>query len=96
VEWIFQLFLEAVMTRKRFSEEDILEILRQIELDLSGGSAVEMAIRTAGISDATYYKWRKRYGGMGKSKLREFKSLAVTSLISASGAGSENSTAPLL
>ena len=51
------------MTRKRFSEEDILGILRQIELDLSGGSAVEMAIRTAGISDATYYKWRKRYGG---------------------------------
>ena len=63
------------MTRKRFSEEDILGILRQIELDLSGGSAVEMAIRTAGISDATYYKWRKRYGGKGKSKLHELKSL---------------------
>ncbi len=40
------------MTRKRFSEEDILGILRQIELDLAGGGAVEMAIRTAGISDA--------------------------------------------
>ena len=38
------------MTRKRFSEEDILGILRQIELDLAGGGAVEMAIRTAGIS----------------------------------------------
>ena len=63
------------MIRKRFSEEDILGILRQIELDLAGGSAVEMAIRTAGISDATSYKWRKRYGGMGKSKLQEFKSL---------------------
>ena len=63
------------MTRKRFSEEDILGILRQIELDLAGGSTVEMSIRTAGISDATYYKWRKLYGGMGKSKLHEFKSL---------------------
>jgi len=63
------------MTRKRFSEEDILGMLRQIELDLAGGSAVELAIRTAGISDATYYKWRKLYGGMGKSKLHEFKSL---------------------
>ena len=49
------------MTRKRFSEEAILGILRQIELDLAGGGAVEMAIRTASISDATYYKWRKRY-----------------------------------
>ena len=63
------------MTRKRFSEEDILGILRQIELDLAGGSNVEMAVRTAGISDATYYKWRKLYGGMGKSKLHEFKAL---------------------
>jgi len=63
------------MTRKRFSEEDILNVLRQIELDLSGGSSVEMAVRTTGITNATYYKWRKRYGGMGKSKLHEFKSL---------------------
>jgi len=63
------------MTRKRFSEEDILNVLRQIELDLSGGSSVEMAVRTTGITNATYYKWRKLYGGMGKSKLHEFKSL---------------------
>ena len=41
------------MTRKRFSEEDILGILRQIELDLAGGCNVEIAVRTAGISDAT-------------------------------------------
>ena len=53
------------MTQKRFSEEDILGILRQIELDLASGVTVETAIRTIGISDATYYKWRKLYGGMG-------------------------------
>jgi len=63
------------MTRKRFSEEDILGVLRQIELELASGGTVEMAVRTAGISDATYYKWRKLYGGIGKSKLHEFKSL---------------------
>ena len=62
-----------VLTRKRFSEEAILNILRQVELDLAAGSTVASAIRTAGISDATYYKWRKMYGGMGKSKLHEFK-----------------------
>ena len=43
------------MTRKRFSEEDILGILRQIELDLASGSTVDTAIRTVGISEATYY-----------------------------------------
>jgi len=63
------------MTRKRFSEEDILGILREIELDLASGGTAEGAIRTAGISDATYYKWRKTYGGMGKSKLHEFKEM---------------------
>ena len=42
------------MTRKGLSEEDMLGLVRKIELDLGGGSTVEMAIRTAGISDATY------------------------------------------
>jgi len=65
------------MTRKRFSEEDILGILRQIELELSSGSTVELAIRTAGISDATYYKWRKLYGGVGKAKLHKFKAQEI-------------------
>ena len=53
------------MTRKRFSEEDILRILRQIELELARSVTVETAIQTIGISDVTYYKWRKLFGGMG-------------------------------
>lgn len=61
------------MTRKQFSEEDILNILCQVEMELAGGSTVESALRTAGISDPTYYKWRKMCGGMGKAKLHEFK-----------------------
>ena len=63
------------MARKRFSDEDILNLLRQIELSLTSGSDVQTACRSAGVSDAIYYKWRKRYGGMGKSQLRELKSL---------------------
>ena len=63
------------MARKRFSDEDILNLLRQIELSLASRSDVQTACRTAGVSDATYYKWRKRYGGMGKSQLHELKGL---------------------
>ena len=63
------------MTRKRFSDEDALNILRQVELELASGNSVESACRTAGISDVTYYKWRKLYGGMGKSQLRELKAM---------------------
>ena len=54
------------MTRKRFSEEAALDLLRQIDLDLASGGTDERAIRTAGISEATYYKWRKLFGGMGQ------------------------------
>ena len=63
------------MARKRYSDEDVLNLLRQIELSLTSGSSIEMACRSAGISDATYYNWRKRYGGMGKSQLHELKGL---------------------
>jgi putative transposase len=49
--------------------------LRQVELDLAGGKTVQSAIRIAGVSDATYYKWRKMYGGVGKAKLHEFKEM---------------------
>ena len=58
------------MARKRYSDEDVFNLLRQIELSLASGSSVETACRSAGISDATYYNWRKRYGGMGKSQLQ--------------------------
>ena len=63
------------MARKRFSDEDILNLLRQIELEIASGGNVTSACRNAGISDATYYTWRKRYGGMAKSQLAEFKAL---------------------
>jgi len=63
------------MARKRFSDEYILNFLRQIELSLASGSNVETACRSASVSDATYYNWRKRYGGMGKSQLQELKGL---------------------
>ena len=44
------------MTRKRFTEEVALDLLREIGLDLASGSTVETAIRTAGIREPTYYK----------------------------------------
>jgi transposase-like protein len=56
------------MARKRYSDEDILKLLREIEVKLSTGSDVQSACRGVGISDATYYNWRKRFGGMGKSQ----------------------------
>ena len=63
------------MARKGYSDEDILTLLRQIELSLAAGSDVTTACRSAGVSNGAYYSWRKRFGGMGKSQLSEFKGL---------------------
>ncbi|MEM8986908.1 MAG: transposase [Pseudomonadota bacterium] len=63
------------MARKRFKDKDVLNLLRQIEIGLSSGAEVPGAYRKAGISSATYYAWRKKYGGMGKSQLQEQRAL---------------------
>jgi len=63
------------MARKRYSDEDILRLLKEIEVHISSGSDVSSACRHAGVSDATYYNWRRRFGGMGKSQLSELKAL---------------------
>ena len=59
------------MARKRYSDEDCLRLLREIELQAD----VPSACRSAGISDATYYNWRQKFGGMGRSQLAEMKAL---------------------
>jgi len=49
--------------------------LRELEVHLAGGSDVGTACRSVGISDATYYAWRKKFGGMGRPQLAELKTL---------------------
>ena len=63
------------MARKRYSDEDVLKLLREIEVHLAGGADVATACRAEGVSDATYYNWRKKFGGMGRSQLSELKAL---------------------
>ena len=63
------------MARKRHSDEDVLKLLREIELKLTAGDDVASACRSVGISDATYYNWRKRFGGMSRAQLSDLKSL---------------------
>ncbi len=59
------------MKRSRFSEEQIIGILREHQ---AGLSAPELC-RKHGISDATFYIWRKKYGGMEVPEARRLKSL---------------------
>lgn len=59
------------MKKSRFSEEQIVTALKQVEL----GVAVEEVCRKYGISQQTYYRWRKQYGGLSASELRRLKDL---------------------
>jgi len=61
------------IAQKRHSDDYILKLLREIEVKLSNRSDVQSAGRSVGISDATYYIWRKRFGGMGRSQLSEMR-----------------------
>ncbi len=63
------------MAMKRYSDEDILKLLREIALKLADGDDVRTACRGVGVSDATYYNWRRQFDGMGKSQPSELRSL---------------------
>ncbi len=61
----------------RRTAEQIIRKLRQAEVLLGQGKTVEQVCRELGISDATYYKWRKDYGGMGMSQAKRLKELEL-------------------
>ena len=63
------------MAQKRFSDEDALKMLRAIKVHLADGLGVLESCRKVGVSDKTYYYWRKKFGGMGRSDLSDIKAL---------------------
>lgn len=60
------------MKQKRFSETEIFKILKQAQ---NGVPVVDLC-REHGMSNASFYKWRSKYGGMDASKISEMKELA--------------------
>ena len=59
------------MKKSKFTEEQIAYALKQAET----GTRVEEVCRKMGISDATFYNWKKKYGGLGVSELRRLRQL---------------------
>jgi transposase-like protein len=63
------------MGRKRFTPEKIIGMLREAEIALSQGMTVVEVSRQLSISEQTYYRWRKQYGGMKVSQAKRLQDL---------------------
>ena len=63
------------MAGKKDKPEEIVSKLRQVEVLQGQGMTVADAVRQIGVTQQTYYRWRKLYGGMGRDQLRRLKEL---------------------
>jgi len=61
--------------KRAYTPEQIIRKLREAELFLSQGATVAQASKKIGVSEQTYYRWRREYGGMGPKQVRRLKEL---------------------
>jgi len=63
------------MGRKHFKPDQIIHMLREAEVKLAGGKKIGEVCRELAISEQSYYRWRKEYGGMQVSQAKKLKDL---------------------
>jgi transposase-like protein len=63
------------MPRKRYTPEEIVAKLRQVDVLVSQGQNIADAIRQIGVSEVTYYRWRQEYGGLKTEQVKRLKEL---------------------
>ena len=63
------------MARKRHRPEEIVAKLRQVDVLTGQGTSVAEAVRSIGVTEVTYYRWRQEYGGLKSDQVRRMKEL---------------------
>ena len=63
------------MARKRHKPEEIVAKLRQVDVLTGQGTLVAEAVRSIGVTEVTYYRWRQEYGGLKSDQVRRMKEL---------------------
>ena len=63
------------MPRKRFTTEQIISKLREAEVELSRGKKIPQVCKQLGVSEQTYYRWRKEYGGLRMDQAKKLRTL---------------------
>jgi len=68
---------DGLMSRKRHTPEEIVTKLRQVEVLTAQGRPVGEAIRSIGVTEVTFYRWRQEYGGLKGDQVKRLKELEV-------------------
>ena len=63
------------MAKKRFQAEQIIGKLREAEVEISKGQTIGQIVKRLGITEQTYYRWRKEYGGLRTDQAKRLKEL---------------------
>jgi transposase-like protein len=63
------------MSKRRYSAEEIVAKLRQVDVLTSQGRTVADAVRAIGVSEVTYYRWRQEYGGLKGDQVKRLREL---------------------
>jgi len=63
------------MPSKRHTPEQIINKLRQAEVEIANGATISQACKKIGVTEQTYYRWRSEYGGMRVDQAKRFKEL---------------------
>ena len=63
------------MPQKKHKPEEIVAKLRQVDVLISRGQSVAEAIRSIGVSEVTYYRWRQEFGGLKSDQIKRLKEL---------------------
>ena len=63
------------MPRKRHKPEEIVAKLRQVDVLVSQGQAVVEAVRSIGVTEVTYYRWRQEFGGLKLNQVKRLKEI---------------------
>ena len=66
---------ERSIGKKRYKPEEIVSKLRQVDVLTSQGQTVAQAIRSIGVTEVTYYRWRQEYGGLKSDQVKRLKDL---------------------
>ena len=63
------------MAKKRYSPEQIIQSLREVEIHKSEGKTIAQSVLHIGVTEQTYYRWRKEYGGFSTGQAKRLKAM---------------------